>query len=66
MGNLFPDKHGANAYYYAKAVDNPPVYMYKPNNNFFSVFLRNGLNTTLYATPAAAQYVLMMNFELVE
>ena len=66
LGNLFPDKHGANGYYYAKAVDNPPVYMHKPNNNFFNVFLRNGLTTTAYSTPTASQYVLIMHFEFVE
>jgi len=66
MGNLFPDGHGANRFYYAKAVDNPPVLMYKPNNNFFNIFLRNGTTMTSYATPVASQYVLMMNFELVE
>jgi hypothetical protein len=66
MGVLFPDKHGANGYYYAGAVDNPPVLMYKPNNNYFNIFLRNGLTMTSYSTPTASQYVLMMNFELVE
>ena len=66
MGNLFPDKHGANAYYYAKHVDNPPVCMYRPNNNFFSVYLRNGITNTSYSTPVASQYVLMMNFELMD
>jgi hypothetical protein len=66
LGVLFPDKHGANGYYYAGAVDNPPVIMYRPNNNFFNVYLRNGLTTTAYSTPVAAQYVLIIHFELVE
>ena len=66
MGVLFPNAHGVNTFYYAKHVDNPPVLMYRPNNNFFNIFVRNGLTTTSYSTPTASQYVLMMNFELVE
>lgn len=66
MGNLFPNVHGVNSFYYAKACDNPPTYMYKPNNNFFTITLRNGLSSTTYSTPIAAQYILMINFELVE
>lgn len=66
LGNLFPDKHGANGYYFATPVHNCPVLMYRPNNNYFSVYLRNGLTTTNYSTPTASQYVLIMNFELVE
>lgn len=66
LGNVFPDKHGANAYYSAKYNDNPPVMCYKPNNNFFTITLRNALTNTLYTTPTASQYILMLNFEEVD
>lgn len=66
LGTLIPTKHGANSSYYASSTHNPPVLMYKPNNNFFRVFLRNGLTTTSYSTPTPSVYVLMLNFELVE
>ena len=66
LGNVFPDGHGANRFYYAKACDNCPVEMYKPMNNFFNIYLRNGLTVTPYSTPVATQYVLIMNFALIE
>ena len=64
LGNVFADKHGANAYYSAKYTDNPPLMMYKPTNNFFTITFRNGLTAgSVYSTPAATSYVLMINFE---
>ena len=64
LGNVFPDKHGANAYYSAKYTDNPPLMMYRPTNSNFTISFRNGLTlNSLYSTPAPAAYVLMINFE---
>jgi len=66
LGTLLPTKHGANGAYYAGSTQNPPVLMYKPNNSFFKVYLRNGLTFNNYVAYVTTPYVLMMNFELVE
>ena len=66
LGLVIPSKHGANGIYEAGSTYNPPVLMHKPNNNFFRVFLRNGLTTTPYTAFVTTPYVLMLNFELCE
>jgi hypothetical protein len=66
LGTLHSSKHGANGIYYASSTQNPPVMMYKPNNNFFTIFLRNGLTNNAYTAYVTTPYVLMLNFELME
>jgi hypothetical protein len=66
LGTLHPSKHGANGIYFAGSTMNPPVMMYKPNNNFFTIFLRNGLTNGAYTAYVTTPYVLMLNFELME
>jgi len=63
IGSLKADKHGTNSFYYADINTNPAVQLIKPTNNVFTVSLNNALTTTSYATPVAAQYVLILHFE---
>ena len=66
LGSLLSNKHGANSFYYADITSNPPTRLSKPTNNVFTVSLNEGLTTTAYSTPVAAQYVLVLHFEEVD
>lgn len=63
LGILKASGHGANTYYFADSTTNPPIRLQRPSNNNFTISLRNGLTTTAYTTPIAAQYVLILHFE---
>lgn len=44
--------------------DNPPLYLsQRPNQNLITIQLTNGILLTPYASPAPADYVLILHFE---
>jgi hypothetical protein len=55
---------GTNAYMHAGLLDNPQLYLsQRPAQNLVSILLTNGLTLTPYATPAPADYALILHFE---
>jgi hypothetical protein len=63
LGALRTYGHGANVYYWADTLTNPPTRIQRPSNNIFTISLNNALTTVPYATPVAGQYVLTLHFE---
>ena len=63
LGSLIANKHGVNSYYYADENTNPPVQLYKPTNNIFTIFLKYGTTNIAFNDPVASAYVLILNFK---
>lgn len=61
-------EHGDTAIrtYHATTTDNVKIRLRRPNNNFFTVFLRNDVSTVLYSGDLPTNYVASILFEEID
>lgn len=69
IGLLYPDiTNTTNGYLYAKAGDNPPTILRKPQTSLFNVSILNASGTPYLdgSSNSVARYILVLNFHRVE